>query len=449
MPRPFSLATALALAFALHFSAPAARAQSSNAAYIYDSDFGSGLNDPDKGKDSPAGKGAKKGSSIFNNSIIGVPPGPSPYTYTTAAGTKVTFTDLLVKDVSSSATFAGFDTILLYEVCDIQTQPLLLTAINNYIESGLGKVVIYDGDRCADRGAAYAGQAHYDPGFTFPFTSQNPGPSGFCDGKLLTVEAESPPAVLSRGLQTSLPVTVPACDGTPGDCTDTVGDSNVITSNDPAWCILVSGTNHITRSDNKCDLGLGSPLPPATGAQVAYAKPAKGGLVIWVGWDNWNMLIPTPGINTINYDKVLFENILDQPFSIAGKTPTPDGLPCQMLVAAPTATETPSASPSITSSATSTYTPRATPSVTSSGTSTATVTASRTPTETATASKTPTSTRTATATPTITATASRSPTRTRLPAQIPVIASPNSPLGIVLIGSLAVALALRLHRRKR
>src|SRR5262249_27005673 len=157
------------------------------------------------------------------------------------------------------------------------SHPNLLNALNAYLTNGLGKVVIFDADRCAP---GEGGTPDYSK-FLFPFVSSNPGPRG-ATGNVTLVEAQSLPATLTRAVPTG-PVTN----------TDAVGDSNTFTSNAGGWCAAAEGTN-----------ALGT-----NGIQVGYARTSTGGLAIFDGNDTWF----TDGANA--WDKRFFDNILDQPFN--------------------------------------------------------------------------------------------------------------------------------------
>src|SRR5690349_18334736 len=176
-----------------------ALAHSSNVAYVFD--FGTGISDT-------GGPGV--GSSILVDAVNGIAIS-SGGTYTTTSGTVATITDVPVSTVDSGGlgAISGFDTVILYEVCDIASHPNLISAINTYLANGVGKVVIFDGDRCAP---SEAGIPDYST-FLFPFTSSNPGPDG-ATGSITFVETETSPATLTSGISTG-PVTT----------TDAVGDS--------------------------------------------------------------------------------------------------------------------------------------------------------------------------------------------------------------------------------
>ena len=298
IPRKFGITIALALLLTtssiLIGQTPQASALSHSTNVAYVTDFGTGLCDT---------TGPGSGSSVFVNAVNGTAPTgcPSgPITYTTgsnqfatiANGNTVTFTDVAVStiDAGGVATLAPFDTVMLYEVCDIGSHPGLMAAVNSYLVTGGDhKVIILDGDRCSP---ISAGSANYTS-FLFPFTSSNPGPLGET-GNVTFVESESSPAVLTRAITTGVVNT-----------TDAIGDSNTFTSNTGGWCAAQIGTN--------------GEFPPITGIQTGYARTATGGLAIWNGWDTWF----TFGAN--QPDAQIFDNILDQPFN-------PDSLPCGVPV---------------------------------------------------------------------------------------------------------------------
>jgi hypothetical protein len=238
-------------------------------------------------------------TSIFVSAITGSPPVGCPSsahpTYTTVGGNTVTFTDVTVAaiDAGGLAAISGFDTVLLYEVCDIgnPSHSITMTALNNYLTAGNGKVVIYDSDRCSGNNPATP-IPHYNT-FLYPFTTSNPGPVGHSLAPTW-IETESPPAVLTRalpGISTTNPIN------------DAIGDSNTFVTYDPAWCAAERGPN-----ENGAGVGV-------TGIQIAYARTPAGGLVIYDGNDNWW----TDGPNA--WDRQVFDNILDQPFNL-------DSLPC-------------------------------------------------------------------------------------------------------------------------
>src|SRR6266849_3158037 len=113
----------LALGFSIVLSAlPLASASvavaaphSTSVAYVFD--FGTGVEDP-----------GFLGSSIFVNAITGSP--PIAGSYTTPSGSLTHFTNVPVSTVDAGGVgaIAPFDTVMLYEVCDIGSHPALITA---------------------------------------------------------------------------------------------------------------------------------------------------------------------------------------------------------------------------------------------------------------------------------------------------------------------------------
>jgi hypothetical protein len=270
--RAFALtAYLLCAALSIFLTAGMARATtSSNVAYVFD--FGAGSNDT-----------IFLGSSIFVNALTGVT--PSGF-YTTADTTlTVAITDVAVStiDANPSTALSGFDTIILYQVCDIASHPNTMTAINNFLLSG-GKLMIFDADGCS---SISMGQADYST-FLFPFTASTPGPLG-AGGSYTLVESST----LTTGL---------AVGSVPGDA---VGDANTFITFDPAWCASITATN--------------AAIPPNTGFVEAYARTpnALPGLVIYEGEDFWFTFGPDPHL------RLVFDDMLEQPFN-------PDNLPCSL-----------------------------------------------------------------------------------------------------------------------
>jgi hypothetical protein len=227
----------------------------------------------------------------------------STCTMTTTGGNTVTFTyvDVTTVDANPTTAFNGYDTVFVYEVCDIGStaNANLMSAINTFLTNG-GKVVIYDGDWCA---AGDGGAPNYST-FLFPFTSSNPGPQGSVQTPTF-IEAENTPAVLTRGLSTT----------TTSD-TDAIGDSNTFTTFNGAWCAAEEGPN----------------ANGVTGIQIGYARTGAGGLVIYNGNDNAFTFGPN------EWDTATFNNAMDQPFN-------PDSLPCGRVASGITLTPSTATNP--------------------------------------------------------------------------------------------------------
>jgi hypothetical protein len=240
--------------------------------YVFD--FGTGSNDEG---------GPGTGSSIWVNALTGR---PANGTYTTADSSKtVTVTDMPVSKIDElgAAALAPFDTLIVYQVCDIGSHPATVTAINSFLEKG-GKVLLTDADACAP-GPEAKGLADYSK-FRFPFTTNSPGPRGL-SGFYTALVPSTLTAGLALGEQES----------------DTVGDANIFTSFSGEWCASITGTN-----------ALG-----ANGFVEAFARtaPAGGGLVIYEGEDFW-FTKERPE----QHLRLVFDNELKQNWA-------PDGLPCR------------------------------------------------------------------------------------------------------------------------
>jgi len=250
-------------------SAPAA-STSSNVAYVFD--FGTGSNDL-------AGPGF--GSSIFVNALTGAPAGGS---YTTADSSKtVTVTDLPVAavDVGGVGALTGFDTVILYEICDIASHPNTMNAVNQYLLNG-GKVMIFDADRCSGE-FGEPPPANYST-FLFPFTASTPGPAGK-SGPYTHIEASTLTTGLVLGPQ-------------PGDA---VGDANTFVTFDNKWCGSITAQNSLGND----------------GFVESYARTPAGGLAIYEGEDFWFTFGPTAHLREV------FDLMLKQDYN-------PDGLPCAL-----------------------------------------------------------------------------------------------------------------------
>ncbi|HEX7407572.1 MAG TPA: hypothetical protein VF515_07985 [Candidatus Binatia bacterium] len=128
-------------------------------------------------------------------------------------------------------------------------------------------------------------------------------------------------------------------------------------------------------------------------------------------------------------------------------TPTNTNTPTQTPTPTPTPTNTPTNTP--TPTPTPTQTPTNTPTPTPTPTNTPTQTPTPTPTPTQTPTLTPTPTPTPTTTPTLTATPTQTQTPTRTRPPVPVVPSPTSPAGLLLIAGLGLSMAWMLARMAR
>src|SRR5215471_2703606 len=128
MDKKWTLLLTLFVCFACEGEAPklshsTRNLTSSNAAYIFD--FGSGVNDTG---------GPGTGSSIFVNAVTGSPIGSG----STGTYNGVSFTNVPVSAIDSNPAHAldGFDTAVLYMVCDIASHPATLGALSHFVDTG-------------------------------------------------------------------------------------------------------------------------------------------------------------------------------------------------------------------------------------------------------------------------------------------------------------------------
>lgn len=244
-------------------------ATSSKVAYV--TDFRAGSNDP-------VGPPLNPGSSIFVNALTGLMPLGS---YTTGDGTTtVAITDVPTATIEANPATAlrGFDTVILYQVCSLGGLPNTLNAINTFLADG-GKVLIFDADRCS----TLNGLPVVYSGFTFPFTANPLGVPGTV-GAYTNIQASTLTTGLSLGPQPD----------------DAVGDANLLSTLDGNWCGSITASS----SDGK-----------AVGFVQAYARTAKGGLVIYEGEDFWLTSGPNAHLRQV------FDLMLQQAWN-------PDGLSC-------------------------------------------------------------------------------------------------------------------------
>jgi hypothetical protein len=216
--------------------------------------------------------------------------------------TGMTFTNLAPADISA-ARLAAFDTVVLNQICDVNTR---LTAsqkadINNWIAAGR-KLIIYDSDACSG-----ANTPDYS-WLPYPFSTNNPGQTGSHGGTLTIVEdntLSSPNPASPYYIDTANIV----------NTTDAVGDANVMLAKDPNWCGDMQATN----------------VKGYTGWTHTYA-PYSQGLMIYNGLDS-------DDISNRWLRKIWFLELCQ------GLT----GLPCSVhippITSTPTATSTPTVTP--------------------------------------------------------------------------------------------------------
>jgi hypothetical protein len=231
--------------------------------------------------------------NIFRDAIVG---GPAS-TATTTKCVKYLVTMSLCPVAIPSISFEiykKFDTLILFEVCDIATSltPTQRQAINNFIEGGR-KVLLFDADRCFPGGVSPAGPQPSYGGLAFaPLKTIGPGPASEAGGTMSIIQ--------SSGLTTNF--------GSVSWNGDVLGDANTLTAPTSAnWCEAagVTGANHHTK------------------VFFAYLRKktslsgSKKGLVIYNGADNWD-ITSKKGSAALTR---AFKNELKHKFN-------PDGLPC-------------------------------------------------------------------------------------------------------------------------
>src|SRR5262245_54256726 len=241
-------------------------ATSTTVAYV--TEFGTGSNDT-----------TTPGSSIFVNALTGIPPHGS---YTTDDGAKaVSIVDVSVAVIEANPMTAltGFDTVILYQVCGIGDLPNTRTAISAFLDGG-GKLLIFDGDRCSSLDGS---AAMYGDFVAFAFAANRLGPNG-TTGAYTNVQ----PSTLTSRLVL-------------GPATNALSDANLLSTLVGAWCGSITAT----------------PTTGAAGFVQAYARTAKGGLVIYEGENFWRPL----GLSA--HLRQLFDRMLVQDWN-------PDGLACAL-----------------------------------------------------------------------------------------------------------------------
>jgi len=233
---------------------------------------------------SPTGQGGHGGSLPVSN----FPNGYSP-----------AFTNVPIADIDDGTLpdpLAGFDTVVLAQVCDIGTHlsdPDFKSRIEGFVQNG-GKLLIWDSE-CT--GTDYSN-------FVFPFTTNNAGAGGSNSGSLSDLEDNSlgssnsgSPFFIDYGLIATE--------------TDAVGDSNVFTSFDQHFCADMSATN----------------ANQVVGPVQVYA-PFGNGLIIYNGLDYDE--ISNSGFGTANgsenFARVWWFNLIE-PWN-----PQPASLPCNRKI---------------------------------------------------------------------------------------------------------------------
>ena len=182
-----------------------------------------------------------------------------------------TFTQLSPGSVSSKANLAPFDTVILWQFCDVGSagNATFRSALLDWLDDG-HKLIIWDSDSCnvpdntaADYSWLSVVSAQFQTDSPGQLGAQCPGPPNPCgvtvteENYLSSANSASPYYINTVEMATT---------------TDAVGDLNVIIAKSTAWCEDMFGTNIMGRS----------------GPSHAYTKPGKitnGGMIIYSGLD--------------------------------------------------------------------------------------------------------------------------------------------------------------------
>ena len=149
----------------------------------------------------------------------------------------VTMTQVDPSSVTSAADLAGYDTVILWQFCNVSSYPAFTTALMDWMKTYGGKVIIWDSDSCNTEDYTGADYSWLSPlGATFQLFT--PGQTGSTGGALAFAEIThlgSPNPASPFFIDTTALV----------QGSDAVGDVNVVDENTvaPAWCALMRGTN--------------------------------------------------------------------------------------------------------------------------------------------------------------------------------------------------------------
>lgn len=290
--------------FAVTHSTPALAAAptgSSQVAYIADFNGGStgGYNLFDSFGVTPPGGGAPPGSGSYTTA--------SPATSLT-----VTIHNLDVSSLSSGiSSLSGIDTVVLFDVCNIGSDPSYLKTINAFVDTG-GKLIIMDGAQCVDGNGGVADFTKFEKAFSDNYALPDPhDPFGTPVPKqpYSFVEPASPST-------DRLTANQPDCGTTPcNEPGNSVTDASVINPTTTGWCESLGGTD----------------ANGISGAMEAYTRNTAGsGLIVYEGEafaasakNGETSIVPTQ-----KHLRLLFDNFLTQQIN-------PDTLPCTNQLSPP------------------------------------------------------------------------------------------------------------------
>jgi hypothetical protein len=197
--------------------------------------------------------------NYFTNTSQTCAPASAPTCTFAATGGSVSFSDRTLATLNTvPGTLAGFDTVFIYEVCDLSAagNATALGKINTFLGAG-NKVIVFDADGCTT-----SDYSAFGPTSSLAFATNNPGAQGansqytFVEPDDLT-KASNGQAALVAGFSPQ---------------GDSLGDANVFTTSNGNWCGADSTIN----------------ANGANGWVAAYSKPgvvANGGLAVYIGED--------------------------------------------------------------------------------------------------------------------------------------------------------------------
>jgi hypothetical protein len=247
--------------------------------------------------------GASANSQSNNIALVPSPNGEEPHggalpTSGFPDGYSPSFTNVTsaqIEDGSSPDPLAGFDTVVLAQVCNIDvhlSDPDFKSRIEGFVQNG-GKLLIWDSECTA---------TNYS-NFIFPFTTDNAGPGG--SGGALSDQEDNTLGSPNSGSPFFVDYQKIV------DETDAVADSNVFTSFDQHYCADMQATN----------------ANAATGPVQVYASFGAG-LIIYNGldYDEIGSTFDSSGGGSENFARIWLFNLLE-PWN-----PQPASLPCSRKV---------------------------------------------------------------------------------------------------------------------
>lgn len=169
---------------------------------------------------------------------------PSFYSYGSGTLNPANFPGFIMTQVSpgsisSVGQLAQYDTVILFEHCNVNSYPNLNSALIQWLQLYGGKLIIWDSDACYQGNFAY--------GWLSPvgayFERFSPGQTGNYGGSVSIVEENS-----LGSLNPASPYYINTVAMV--NQTDAVGDLNVVNENTvaPVWCALMRGVNTYGRS---------------------------------------------------------------------------------------------------------------------------------------------------------------------------------------------------------